>query len=110
MGKNAPKPAFTINRLRSFRCAIGVKAWMRKSGHPAMDQSDLETCPRCGGTGVDPDPDEGYRQSPTADGLVGTLVALFLDWIMRKTLAVLFPKFHARCRYCRGAGRVPQTQ
>jgi len=75
-----------------------------------MDQSDLETCPRCGGTGVDPDPDEGYRQSPTADGLVGTLVALFLDWIMRKTLAVLFPKFHARCRYCRGAGRVPQTQ
>jgi hypothetical protein len=72
-----------------------------------MDESDMETCPRCEGTGVDPDPDGGYRQSSGANGLADAIITPLLDWILRKTLALFFPKFHARCRYCRGAGRVP---
>jgi hypothetical protein len=74
-----------------------------------MDQGDLETCPRCGGTGVDPDPDgaDSQSQNPFADGFVAMLFASLFDWIMRKILPLLFPKLHARCRYCRGAGRVP---
>jgi hypothetical protein len=72
-----------------------------------MDVSDLETCPRCGGTGIDPDPDGGSQWgSASGGGLADALLAPLLDWITRKTLALLFPKLHARCRYCRGAGRV----
>jgi hypothetical protein len=75
----------------------------------------LETCPRCGGTGVDPDSDGGSQWGSSASGsggladaLFGALLAPLLEWIMRKTLALLFPKLHARCRYCRGAGGVPK--
>jgi hypothetical protein len=76
-----------------------------------MDVSDRETCPRCGGTRVDPDPDgDGRWESSGAAGLAGALIAPLLDWIVRKTLALFFPKLHARCRYCRGAGCVPKTQ
>jgi hypothetical protein len=77
-----------------------------------MSESDLETCPRCGGTGVDLDPDgaDNQSQNPFADGFAAMLVALLLDWIMRKILPLLFPKLHARCRYCTGAGRVPKAQ
>jgi hypothetical protein len=71
-----------------------------------MDEGNLETCPRCEGTGVDPDPDGGSRQSYTSDGVAGVVIGLSIDWIMRKTLALLFPKLHARCRLCRGAGQV----
>ena len=85
---------------------------MQESEHPAMDVNDLETCLRCGGTGVDPDPDAGsqWGSSASGGGLADALLAPLLDWITRKTLALLFPKLHARCRYCRGAGRVPKMQ
>ena len=72
--------------------------------------TDLETCRRCRGTGVGPDPDGEDRESLTADGPVGTLVTLLLDWITPKILALRFPKLRARCRYCRGADRVPKAQ
>src|ERR1700730_8457529 len=52
-----------------------------KIEHLAMGVNDLETCPRCGGTGVDPDPNEVNRQwqSPAPDGVAGMLVGLLLD-------------------------------
>ena len=105
--RHSPRPGVQSHGFRLDRYAAGLDLMSDIPSDKPM--SNLETCPRCGGTGVDPDPDGGDRQSPTADGLVGTLVALFLDWITRKTLALFFPKFHARCRYCRGAGRVPKT-
>jgi hypothetical protein len=72
--------------------------------------TDLETCRRCRGTGVGPDPDGEDRESLTADGPVGTLVILLLDWITPKILALRFPKLRARCRYCRGAGSRAATE
>ena len=82
-----------------------------------MGVNDLETCPRCGGTGVDPDPDGRSQWESSASGGGGLADALFtallaplLEWITRKTLALFFPKLHARCRYCRGAGGVPKEQ
>jgi hypothetical protein len=76
-----------------------------------MPDMQDETCPRCGGTGVDPNPDAANQWASPASGggLADALLAPLLDWLMRKTLALFFPKLHARCRYCRGAGRVPAT-
>jgi hypothetical protein len=77
-----------------------------------MAESELETCPRCGGTGVDPDPDAPSQWAAPASsggGLTDALLTPLFDWILRKTLALFFPKFHARCRYCRGEGRVPKA-
>ena len=80
-----------------------------KIGATKMPDIQNETCPRCGGTGIDPDPDapNQWASPPSGGGLTDALLTPLLDWLMRKILALLFPKLHARCRYCRGAGRVP---
>jgi hypothetical protein len=76
------------------------------------DVHALETCPRCGGTGVDPDPDGGSQWGSSASGsggladaLFGALLAPLLEWIMRKTLALLFPKLHAPLSLLQGRRR-----
>lgn len=74
-----------------------------------MAQSDLQPCPRCGGTGIDPDPSgqnfspERYMSTTNAGGVLSQLVS---DWIGHKILGALFPKFNARCRLCRGQKQV----
>jgi hypothetical protein len=76
-----------------------------------MSVNDLEICPRCGGTGVDPDPDGDRQSQSSASGsLADVLVAPLLDWITWKIIALFFPKLHARCRYCRGAGKIPKEE
>ena len=73
-----------------------------------MAQSDLQSCPRCGGTGIDPNPDGRSEDNWQWQYPIGeyTLFAAVVDWIGRKILGGLFSKTNARCRLCRGQGRV----
>jgi hypothetical protein len=59
-----------------------------------MAQSDLQSCPRCGGTGIDPNPDGRSEDNWQWQYPIGeyTLFAAVVDWIGRKILGVLFSK------------------
>ena len=90
-----------------FSCSGGTQnVECAKIEHLAMGVNDFETCPRCGGTGADPDPAQGWR----GGGLAEALLAPLIDWIVSSTLALFFPRLNARCRDCRGKGKIPKGE